>query len=76
MTAQISDGNTNEAKSLGGSILLANSGAGLYFLTTAVTANSTTTTAAAGSISVTTSATGNTKLFISDGSKWQYAVVA
>jgi hypothetical protein len=73
---QVSDGNVDAAKLLGGSILTASSGAGLYFLTTAVTANSTTTTAPAGSIGVTTSATGLGKLFISDGTKWQFAVVA
>jgi hypothetical protein len=73
---QVSDGNVDAAKLLGGSILTASSGAGLYFLTTAVTANSTTTTAPAGSIGVTTNATGLGKLFISDGTKWQFAVVA
>lgn len=76
MTYQFSDGNTSEAKSLGGTTLLSGTGAGLYFLSTAVTANSTTTTAPAGSIGVTTNATGLGKLFISDGSKWQFAVVA
>ena len=73
---QVSDGNPNAAKSLGGTILLSNTGAGLYFLDTAVTANSTTTDAPAGSIGVTTNATGLGKLFISDGTKWQFAVVA
>jgi len=73
---QVSDGNPNAAKSLGGTILLSNTGAGLYFLSTAVTANSTTTNAPAGSIGVTTNATGLGKLFISDGTKWQFAVVA
>jgi len=73
---QTSDGNVNEAKTLGGNTLLANTGAGLYFLDTAVTANSTTTTAPAGSIGVTTNATGVGKMFISDGAKWQFAVVA
>ena len=75
-TYQFSDGNLNAAKSLGGTILLSATGAGLYFLDTAVTANSTTTTAPAGSIGVTTNATGLGKLFISDSSKWQFAVVA
>lgn len=75
-TYQFSDGNVDAAKSLGGTILLSNTGAGLYFLNTAVTANSTTTTAPAGSIGVTTSATGLGKMFISDGTKWQFAVVA
>ncbi len=50
--------------------------AGLYFLTTAITANSTTTAAPKGSIATTTNATGAGKLFVSDGSKWQFAVVA
>ena len=49
---------------------------GLYFLTTAITANSTTTTASVGSLATTTNATGLGKLFISDGTKWQYPVVA
>lgn len=73
---QFSDGNLNAAKSLGGTILTSATGAGLYFLDVAVTANSTTTSAPAGSIGVTTNATGLGKLFISDGSKWQFAVVA
>lgn len=73
---QVSDGNVDAAKLLGGSILTASSGAGLYFLTTAVTADSTTTTAPAGSIGVTTNATGLGEMFISDGTKWQFAVVA
>lgn len=50
--------------------------AGLYFLTTAITANTTTTSAPKGSIATTTNATGAGKLFVSDGSKWQFAVVA
>lgn len=53
-----------------------NINAGLYFLSTAITANSTTTTAPVGSLATTTNATGTGKLFISDGSKWQYPVVA
>ena len=59
-----------------GSVAAANATAGLYFLTTAITANSTTTTAPVGSIATTTNATGTGKLFVSDGTKWQYAVVA
>ncbi len=55
---------------------VANGTAGLYFLTSAITANSTTTTAPKGSIGTTTNATGAGKLFVSDGSKWQFAVVA
>jgi hypothetical protein len=48
----------------------------LYFLTTAITANTTTTTAPKGSIGTTSNATGAGKLFVSDGTKWQFAVVA
>jgi hypothetical protein len=55
---------------------IANGTAGLYFLTSAITANVTTTSVAVGSIATTTNATGTGKLFISDGSKWQFAVVA
>ena len=55
---------------------VANGTAGLYFLTSAITANSTTTNAPKGSIGTTTNATGAGKLFVSDGSKWQFAVVA
>jgi len=56
--------------------VIANATAGLYFLTTAITANTTTTTAPKGSLATTTNATGTGKLFISDGTKWQYPVVA
>ena len=56
--------------------VVANATAGLYFLTGAITANSTTTTAPKGSLATTTNATGTGKLFISDGTKWQYPVVA
>ena len=73
---QVSDGNVDAEKLLGGNTLTASTGAGLYFLSIAVTANSTTTTAPAGSIGVTTNATGLGKMFISDGTKWQFAVVA
>ena len=48
----------------------------LVALATAITANTTATTAPAGSLGFTTHATGNTKWFMSDGSKWQYAAVA
>lgn len=73
---QFSDGNTNEVKKLGGTALVSGTGAGLYFLTTAITANVTTTTIPKGSIGVTTNATGVGALFISDGAKWQFALVA
>ncbi len=58
------------------SVAVSNAVAGLYFLTTAITANTTTTTAPVGSIATTSNATGAGKLFVSDGSKWQFAVVA
>ena len=45
-------------------------------LNTAITANVTTTTAPSGSMGVTSHATGVGYLFMSDGSKWQYAKVA
>lgn len=59
-----------------GSAAVSNAVAGLYFLTTAITANTTTTTAPKGSIGTTSNATGAGKLFVSDGAKWQFAVVA
>jgi hypothetical protein len=73
---QVSDGNVDAAKSVGGSTLSFASGAGIYFLTTAITANTTTTTAPSGSFGMTTNATGLGKLFYSDGSKWQFAAVS
>lgn len=45
-------------------------------LTTAIAANSTLTSEPAGSIGITSHATGRGKLFMSDGTKWQFAVVA
>jgi len=48
----------------------------LVTLATAITANSTTTSAPAGSIGITSHSTGVGKLFVSDGSKWQYASVS
>lgn len=55
---------------------VSNGVAGLYFFDTAITANSTTTTAPKGSIGTTSNATGAGKLFISDGSKWQFAAIS
>jgi hypothetical protein len=75
-TYQVSDGNTSAAKALGGSTLVFASGAGIYFLDTAITANSTLTDAPAGSFGMTTNATGLGKLFYSDGTKWQYGAVS
>ncbi len=45
-------------------------------LSTAITVNVTTTSQPSGSIGITSNATGVGKLFMSDGTKWQYAVVA
>ena len=59
-----------------GNLAVANAVAGLYFLSTAIEANSTVTTAPKGSLATTSNTTGAGKLFISDGSKWQYPVVA
>lgn len=53
-----------------------NAVAGVYFYSTAITANSTVTTAPKGSIGTTSNATGAGKLFISDGSKWQFAAIS
>ena len=43
----------------------------IYGFSTGITANSTTTSAPAGSIAFTTNATGQGRLFYSDGTKWQ-----
>lgn len=53
-----------------------NANAGVYILSTAITANTTTTTAPAGSLGITTNATGLGKLFYSDGSKWKFAAIS
>jgi hypothetical protein len=52
-----------------------NAVAGVYFFSTAITANTTTTTAPKGSIGTTSNATGAGKMFISDGAKWQFAAI-
>ena len=59
-----------------GAAAVSNAVAGLYFLSTAITANSTATTAPVGSLATTTNATGTGKLFISDGTKWQFAAIS
>lgn len=56
-------------------VVARNSNAGVYILSTAITANTTTTTAPAGSLGITTNATGLGKLFYSDGSKWQFMAI-
>lgn len=53
-----------------------NANAGVYILSTAITANVTTTSAPSGSLGITTNATGLGKLFYSDGSKWQFMAIS
>ena len=53
-----------------GTQVASNLSAGVYILSTAITANSTTTSAPAGSLGITTNATGLGKLFYADGTKW------
>lgn len=54
-----------------GSFLQFENGIKQYYLTTAITANTTTTTAIAGSLAITSHSSGRGKMFYSDGSKWQ-----
>lgn len=53
-----------------------NANAGVYILSTAITANTTTTSAPVGSLGITTNATGKGKLFYSDGTKWQFMAIS
>jgi hypothetical protein len=53
-----------------------NASAGVYILSTAITANSTLTSAPAGSLGITTNATGLGKLFYADGTKWQFMAIS
>lgn len=66
----------NPVSTASSGVVAANANAGVYILSTAITANTTTTTAPAGSLGITTNATGLGKLFYSDGSKWQFAAVS
>jgi hypothetical protein len=59
-----------------GDIVATNLNAGVYILSTAITANSTTTSAPVGSLGITTNATGVGKLFYSDGAKWQFMAIS
>lgn len=52
-----------------------NANAGIYILSTAITANTTTTSAPVGSLGITTNATGKGKLFYADGTKWQFMAI-
>jgi len=58
-----------------GAAAASNAVAGVYFYSTAITANTTVTTAPKGSLGMTSNATGLGKLFYSDGSKWQIGSV-
>ena len=58
-----------------GDAAASNAVAGVYFYSTAITANTTTTTAPKGSLALTSNATGVGKLFYSDGTKWQIGSV-
>ena len=58
-----------------GAAAASNAVAGVYFYSTAITANSTTTTAPVGSFGMTSNVTGLGKLFYSDGSKWQLGAI-
>jgi hypothetical protein len=59
-----------------GDIAAANLNAGVYILSTAITANSTTTSVPTGSLGITTNATGLGKLFYADGTKWQFMAIS
>ena len=58
-----------------GDAAASNAVAGVYFYSTAITANTTTTTAPKGSFGMTSNATGLGKLFYSDGTKWQLGAI-
>ena len=58
-----------------GDAAASNAVAGVYFYSTAITANTTTTTAPKGSLGLTSNTTGLGKLFYSDGTKWQIGSV-
>jgi hypothetical protein len=73
---QFSDGNLSAAKSVGGTIIQFAGGVQFQGLSSAITANTTTTTAPAGSLAITSNATGAGKLFVSDGTKWQFAAIS
>jgi hypothetical protein len=59
-----------------GDEVAANLNAGVYILSTAITANTTTTSAPVGSLGITTNATGRGKLFYADGTKWQFMAIS
>lgn len=73
---QFSDGNLSAAKAVGGTIIKFAGGIEIHGLSSAITANTTTTSAPAGSLGITSNATGAGKLFVSDGTKWQFGAVS
>ena len=66
--------NTHVSTASSGVVAL-NANAGVYILSTAITAGVTTTNAPAGSLGITTNATGIGKLFYSDGTNWQFMAI-
>ena len=56
-------------------LVASNANAGVYILSVAITANTTTTSVPVGSLGITSNATGRGKLFYSDGSKWQFMAI-
>ena len=57
-------------------LVASNANAGVYILSVAITANTTTTSVPVGSLGITTNATGRGKLFYSDGTKWQFMAIS
>jgi len=56
--------------------IIFSNGLGIFCSTAAITANSTATTLPAGTMGITSNGTGVGKLFVSDGSKWQFMAVS
>jgi hypothetical protein len=67
-------GNTHVSTASSGVVAL-NANAGVYILSTAITATVTATTVPSGSLGITTNATGLGKLFYSDGAVWQFMAI-
>lgn len=57
-------------------LVAGNANAGVYILSVAITANTTTTSVPTGSLGITTNATGLGKLFYADGTKWQFMAIS
>jgi hypothetical protein len=67
-------GNTHVSTASSGVVAL-NANAGIYVLSTAITAGVTLTSVPNGSLGITTNATGIGKLFYSDGLNWQFMAI-